>query len=130
MAMLNSLQYTQEMKVCVVPSLFGCGIWCPTHNHLNKMTLSMREWLKHIRDLILLLRYADSEDEHRGIDNNCNSVAGSQSCSCSSDNVPETPHSFVSDSVIGTLYSFDFRTVGRGRWPLTLSLVLLEVSSC
>ncbi|MED6269226.1 hypothetical protein CHARACLAT_031065 [Characodon lateralis] len=91
----QSWPWTACLKgVCFLHS--GCGIWCPTHNHLNKMTLRMRAWRKRKKDLGLLLRYSDGEDEHRDIENNCHSVPGSQSRSCRSSNVSETSHSFLS----------------------------------
>ncbi|MED6295048.1 hypothetical protein CHARACLAT_027403 [Characodon lateralis] len=41
------------------------------------MTLRIRAWRKHKRELDLFLRYSDDEDEHRGIENNCHCVPGS-----------------------------------------------------
>ncbi len=71
------------------------------------MTLRVRQWRKRQRELDQLLCYSGSDEE--GIENNCNSVSGTQS-SFSSDGVPGTPDSLMSDSVLGTSDDFDFDT--------------------
>ncbi|KAF4114378.1 hypothetical protein G5714_004601 [Onychostoma macrolepis] len=71
------------------------------------MTLRVRQWRKRQRELDQLLCYSGSDEE--GIENNGNSVSGTQS-SFSSDGVPGTPDSLMSDGVLGTSDDFDFDT--------------------
>ncbi len=77
------------------------------------MTLRVRQWRKRQRELDQLLCYSGSDEE--GIENNCNSVSGTQS-SFSSDGVPGTPDSLMSDSVLGTSDDFDLTLM----WTIAL----------
>jgi len=70
------------------------------------MTFRIRQWRKRQRELDQLLCYSDSDEE--AVENISNSVPGTPSCS--SDGVPRTPDSVMSDSVLGASNDFDFDT--------------------
>jgi len=70
------------------------------------MTFRIRQWRKRQRELDQLLCYSDSDEE--AVEKISNSVPGTPSCS--SDGVPRTPDSVMSDSVLGASNDFDFDT--------------------